>query len=190
MKVPIEVSARHIHLSKRGLQTLFGKGYKLKKVKNLSQPGGFAAEETVDIEINSRKIEKVRVLGPARGETQLELSKTDGIILGIALPLKDSGDIKGTPGFIVSGPKNKITVKQGAINTQRHIHCSPEEAKKFGLKDGRLVSVKTFGNLSITFHNVKVRVEKGYKLRLHLDTDEGNAAGIVRKGEGEIILVK
>ena len=188
IKVPIEVSARHIHLSKRDLENLFGKGYKLTKLKGLTQPGDFAAKETVDIESGSKKISNIRIIGPARGKTQIELSKTDAIILGMAIPVRDSGDIKGSPGIIISGPKNKIIIKEGVINTWRHIHCDPKEAKKLKLRNGALVSVKTLGNLSITFHNVKIRVGKNYKLRMHLDTDEGNAAGIIRSGEGEIII--
>jgi len=189
MKIPIEVSARHIHLSKRDLEKLFGRGYKLKKLKKLTQPEEFAAKETVDIEIGSKRISNVRVIGPVRAsKTQLELSKTDGIILGAVLPVRDSGDIKGTSGAVISGPKNKIIIKEGVINTQRHIHCNPKEAKKLGLRNGALASVKTLGNLSITFHNVKIRVGKNYKLCMHLDTDEGNAAGIMRNGEGKIII--
>ncbi|MFH1967763.1 MAG: phosphate propanoyltransferase [bacterium] len=187
-KIPIEVSARHIHLSKKDLEKLFGKRYKLSKLKDISQPGEFAAKETVDIEAGSKKILNVRIIGPGReAKTQLELSKTDGIILGMALPVRDSGNTKNSPGVVVSGPKNKIVIKEGVINTWRHIHCSFKKARKFGLEDKNLVSVKTLGNLSVTFHNVRVRLGKNYKFCLHLDTDEGNAAGIVRNGEGRII---
>lgn len=188
-KVPIEVSARHIHLSKRDLERLFGKGYKLKKLKGLSQPGEFSAKETVDVEANSRKISNIRIVGPTRGtKTQLELSKTDGVILGIAIPLKASGDIKGTPGVAISGPKNKIIIKEGVINTWRHIHCSHKEAERIGLRDKMLVSVQTGGHSAVTFHNVLVRVNKNNRLCMHLDTDEGNAACITRKGKGKILL--
>lgn len=189
IKIPIEVSARHIHLSKNDLEKLFGKGYKLEKLKDLSQPDEFAAKETVDIEAGSKKISNVRIIGPGREhKTQVELSKTDAIILGMALPARDSGDTEGSPGIIISGPKNKIIIKEGVINTWRHIHCGNKEAEKFGLKNGMMVSVKTSGNLAVTFHNVKIRIGKKYKFCLHLDTDEGNAAGIARNGEGEIII--
>lgn len=188
LKVPIEVSARHIHLSKSDLEKLFGKGYKLEKLKDLTQPGDFAAKETVDIEVNSKKILNVRIIGPVRKETQVELSKTDAILLGIAAPARDSGDLKNSSGAVIIGPKNKLELKKGVINTWRHIHCSPAEAKKFGLKNNGLVSVKTSGNLAVTFHNVRIKVGKNYKFCMHLDTDEGNAAGIVRSGEGEIII--
>ncbi len=188
IKVPIEVSARHIHLSKRDLEKLFGKGYKLTRLKGLSQLGDFAAKETVDIEAGSRKISNIRIIGPARKETQAELSKTDAILLGMALPVRNSGDIKKSPGAVIAGPKNKLALKCGIINTWRHIHCGFKEAKKFGFKNNMPVSVKTFGNLAVTFHNVKIRIKKNYKFCLHLDTDEGNAAGITRTGEGEIII--
>jgi len=188
--IPIEVSARHIHLSQKHLETLFGKGYKLKKMKTLNQPREFATKETLDLQGPSRKLSNVRVMGPIRKETQVELSKTDAIYLRIPAPLKDSGDLKGTPGITLIGPKNKIKLRRGVINTWRHIHCNPKEAKKLGLKDGELVSVKTKGESSVTFHNVKIRVEKKARLSMHLDTDEGNAAGITEKGRGQLLQHK
>jgi putative phosphotransacetylase len=186
-KIPIEVSARHIHLSKKDLEALFGKGYQLKRQKKLTQPGEFAAKETLDVKANSRMFFNVRVMGPPRKETQLELSKTDAIFLRLAVPLKDSGDLKGTPGVTIIGPKGKIKIKKGVINTWRHIHCNPKEAKKLGFGNGDLVSVQTKGKSSVTFHNVRVRVEKKARLCMHLDTDEGNAAGITRRGEGILL---
>ncbi len=187
MKIPIEVSARHVHLSKGDLEELFGKGYELKKMKDLTQPGEFAAQECVDIEAGARKISNVRIIGPARSKTQIELAKTDAITLGIAVPVRKSGDIKGTPGIMISGPAGKIQLEKGVINTWRHIHCSPKEAKKLGLKNGMKVSVKTSGKTAVTFHNVLVKIGENYRLCMHLDTDEGNAAGIVRAGFGEIL---
>lgn len=188
MEIPIETSGRHIHLSKKDLEKLFGKGYKLKKMKNLYQPSDFSAEETVDICGEGTRVLKLRVIGPVRSKTQVELSKTDAIYLGIAVPLRESGDIKGTPGAILSGPENKVKIKEGIINSQRHIHCSEKEAKKLGFKNKIMVSVQTEGPVAVTFHNVLVKVGKDYRLCMHLDTDEGNAAGIIRKGKGKIIF--
>ena len=187
MFIPIEVSARHIHLSKEDLGALFGKGYMLKKAKNLFQNGDFLATEKLNIEKRGRKINNVALIGPGRGKTQVELSHTDMIFLKIKPIVRDSGDIAGTPGVILSGPKGKIKIKQGVINTWRHIHCSLNEAKKNNLKDGDLVSVKTSGKCSITFHNVRIKTGKDYKLSMHLDTDEGNAACITKCGWGVIL---
>jgi len=186
-EIPIEVSARHIHLCQKDMEALFGKGYKLKKLRDLFQPGDFAVKEILEIKTNSGKSLNLRVVGPIRKETQIELSKTDAILLGMNSPIRDSEDLKGTPGAILIGPKGKIRLKQGIINAWRHIHCNFKEAKKFGLKNKTLISVKVNGLGSITFHNVKVRVEKKSRLCLHLDTDEGNAANIVKKGKGIIL---
>jgi len=186
-KIPIEVSARHIHLSQKDLEELFGKGYQLKKLRELVQLGEFVAEEKLDIQIGSKKISNVKIVGPVRKETQVELSHTDAIYLKVEPVVKESGDIQGTPGAILISSKNKIEIKQGVINTWRHIHCNSEEAEEFGLKDGMLVSVQTSGDCSTTFHNVRVRLNENYKLCMHLDTDEGNAACMPKKGEGIII---
>jgi len=188
MEIPIETSGRHTHLSQKDLEKLFGKGYKLRKMKNLYQPSDFAAKETVDIQGEGTRVLTLRVIGPIRNKTQVELSKTDAIFLGMAVPLKESGDINGTPGAVLIGPENKVKIKEGVINSQRHIHCSIKEAKRTGLKDRMLVSVQTEGPGSITFHNVLVKVKENYRLCMHLDTDEGNAACITRKGKGKILL--
>jgi len=186
-KILIEVSARHIHLSQGDIDKLFGKGYKLKKMKILSQPGEFAAKETLDIQVGLRKFLGVRILGPVRKETQVELSRTDAIYLKLNPPIRISGNLKGTPGIILISPKRKIKIGQGVIIAQRHIHCAINEAKKFGLRSGLVVSVKVKGLRAVTFHNVKVRASKDFRLSMHVDTDEGNAAGIIKKGEGVII---
>ena len=186
-KVPVEISARHIHLSQTDLEALFGKNYQLRKLKNLTQSSDFAAKETVDIQFGSRKIEKVRIIGPTREKTQVELSKTDAIKLGINPPIKSSGSTKGTPGITLIGPKKKIRIKEGVIIPWRHIHCTAEEADFLGVRKGQMVSVKVKGERAVTFHNVKIRVNKNYSLCLHLDTDEGNAAGINKKGWGVIL---
>ena len=187
IKIPIETSARHVHLSWEDLEALFGKGYQLKKMKNLSQPREFAAKEEIDIEANKRKILGIRILGPIRRETQVELSHTDLIYLRLKPMVKESGDIKGTSGALLIGPKGKVKLKKGVINAWRHIHCNPGEAERFGLKNRDLVLVRTKGICSVTFHNVRVRVNKNYRLAMHVDSDEGNAACIPKRGEGFIV---
>lgn len=186
-EIPVEVSARHIHLCKKDLEVLFGKGHQLKKLRSLTQFDEFAAKERLNIQVKSRKIPNVRVIGPIRRETQVELSHTDGVFLRIELPVKESGDLKGTPGATLIGPKGRIKIKKGVINAWRHIHCSPKEAKKLGFKNGMLISVKTKGICSITFHNVKIQIKPNCRLSMQLDTDEGNAACIMKRGEGVII---
>ena len=187
MKISIEVSARHIHLCKKDLEVLFGKGHQLKKLKDLTQPEEFAAKERLDIQVKSRKISNVRIIGPVRRETQVELSHTDGVFLKIDLPVRESEDLKATPGATLIGPNGIIKIKRGVINAWRHIHCSPKEAEELGFKNRMLVSVKTKGICSITFHNVRVRVKPNHRLYMQLDTDEGNATCIIKKGEGIIL---
>lgn len=186
--IPVEVSARHIHLCQKDLEKLFGKGYKLKKMKKLFQPGEFAAKETVEIKGKMKRSFNLRVLGPLRKETQVELSKTDAVYLRVLpIPIRDSGDLENTPGALLVGPKGKVNLQRGVINSWRHLHCNPQEAQKIGLKDRDLISMKVNGLGAVTFHNVKVRVEEDSLLCLHLDTDEGNAANIKERGKGEIV---
>ena len=186
-KIPIEISARHLHISQKDLESLFGKGYKLQKRNNLTQPGQFAAKETVNIRFGKKEIPKVRIVGPPRKKTQLEISLTDAFNLGMKAPIRKSGDLKGAPGILLIGPRGKLNIKEGVIIAWRHIHLSPAEAKMLRVKNGDLVSVKTQGKRSIIFHHVKIRISKRYRLCLNLDTDEGNAAGIVKKGTGILI---
>jgi len=186
-KIPIEISARHLHLCQKDLATLFGKGYKLNKKNNLAQPGQFAARETVNIRFGKREISKVRVVSPLRSKTQLEISLTDAFSLGMKVPIRKSGDLKGTPGILIIGPRNNFLLKEGVIVAWRHIHASPAEAKKWGIKNKDLVSVKIKGTRAVTFYHVMVRVRKDYRLSMHLDTDEGNAVGITKKGIGTLI---
>jgi putative phosphotransacetylase len=185
--IPVEVSARHCHLSKEDSEKLFGAGHELEKARQLYQPSDFACKETVDIQIGSKKIEKVRVVGPFRAQTQVEISLSDAVGSGLMPPVRLSGDLKGSVGVILQGPAGQVELKEGLIIAQRHIHCATDEAKKMKLKTGDVVSVKIEGERSVIFGKVIVRVKDDYKLCLHLDTDEGNAAGINKIGEGQII---
>lgn len=187
MKIPIEVSARHVHLCQKDLEMLFGRGYQLKKLRNLTQPCDFAAKETINIKSGSRIIPGLRVVGPIRKKTQVELSLTDAFFLEMNPPIRDSGNIEKTPGIILIGPKKEIHLKKGVIIHRRHIHSNQKEAKLLGIKNGEFVSVIIRGKRATTFHNIKVRVNKNYKLCIHLDTDEGNAAGIIKKSEGFLV---
>lgn len=189
MKIPIEVSARHTHLSKEDLEKLFGVGYELKPIKDLSQLGQFAAEETVTIATDKDKIEKVRILGPVRGQTQVEVSKTDARKLGIDPPVKMSGELAGSAGCKMIGPKGEVELKEGVIIAARHIHASPEEARALGVKDGDSIKVKVLhdGPRDISFDDVHVRVSPDFRLAMHIDTDEANAGDIQPGAVGEII---
>ncbi|MBU4332755.1 phosphate propanoyltransferase [Patescibacteria group bacterium] len=186
-KILIEVSARHVHLSQEHLEKLFGRGYELKPLKELSQKGQFAAEENLTLQTKQAEIEKVRILGPVREQTQVELSATDAYILRIKPPLRLSGDIKDSPGIKIIGPKGEVSLEQGVILAKRHIHADHSDAKKFSVSDGQEVSVKVAGRREVTFHKVVVRVHDEYVWRMHVDTDEGNAAGVVRTMRGEVI---
>jgi len=186
-KVLTEISARHIHLSQKDLEMLFGQGYKLKKLKKLSQADDFAAQEKIDIKLGKSILKGVRIVGPVRQQTQIEISLTDAFNTGVKPVLRLSGDLKGTPGAVLIKGQKKIKIKQGIIIAQRHLHCNPEQAELLKLKNKSLISIKVEGKRGITFHNIKVRVEQGYNLSLHLDTDEGNSAGILKKGKGKIV---
>lgn len=177
--VPVGVSNRHIHLSKADLETLFGAGYELTPIKDLSQPGQFACKEQLTIIGPSlRPIEGVRVLGPVRKESQVEISRTDSFTLKVKPPVRESGDIKGSAPITIVGPKGIVTLKEGCIIANRHIHMSDEEGKAFGLNDGDYVTVEVDGERRTTFHDVQVRVNKAFRLEMHIDTDDANAAGI------------
>lgn len=186
-KVPIEVSARHCHLAKPELQKLFGSDYELKKKRQLTQPSDFACEETITIKSNFHSIENVRVIGPLRNQTQIEISKTDAIFLGVDAPLRLSGDLKGSGAIKIVGPQGEIDLMEGLIVAQRHMHCSTDEAKKMKLKTGDSVCVGIKSERPVIFENVAIRVRDDYKLCLQLDTDEGNAAGINKVGEGYLV---
>lgn len=185
--VPVEISARHIHLNQADKNILFGKDYQLKSMKKLSQGEDFAAEETVDIEVNEQEIRGLRVVGPTRPQTQLELTLADSYKLKADIPVRISGDISGTPGFKIIGSAGVVVKKEGLIVAQRHLHISPEEADKYGIKNEDTVSVICGEKREITFHQVLVRVVKGFKLTMHIDVDEANAAGLKVCGAGKIV---
>jgi putative phosphotransacetylase len=188
-KIIIEVSARHVHLAQADLETLFGKGYQLTFLRKLSQRGEFAANEVIDLKTAKNILRHVRVLGPDRDYTQIEISKTDAFYLGLAPLVKDSGDLEGTPGLTIIGPKGEVQAEHGVILSHRHIHCSPSEAQKYGLKIGQLVKVNVLGKRSLVFDQVLVKVKEGYSWHMHIDTDEANAAGIDDSNNmGEVII--
>ena len=177
--VPVGGSNRHIHLSAEHLEILFGKGYELTPIKDLSQPGQFACKEQLTIVGPSlRPIEGVRVLGPIRKASQVEISRTDSFTLKVKPPVRESGDIAGSAPITIIGPKGTVTLKEGCIIANRHIHMSEEEGKAFGLKDGDYVTVEVNGERRTTFYDVQVRVNKAFRLEMHIDTDDANAAGI------------
>lgn len=178
MKLPIALSNRHVHLSQEHLDILFGEGYELTKKKDLSQPGQYACEEKVDIVGPKNTIKGVRVLGPVRGKTQVEISISDAFKLGIEPVIRNSGDIKGTPGAKLVGPKGEVELVEGVIVAARHIHMHTSDAEKFGVKDGDIVKVKTEGIRSLIFDNVLVRAGDTHALEMHVDIEEGNAAGV------------
>lgn len=190
LPIPVGVSNRHIHLKLEHLETLFGKGYSLTKYKDLTQRGQFAAEESVTLASCKSSIENVRILGPVRKDTQVELSLTDCFKLGITAPVKESGDIDQTPGIVVIGPAGAINLENGVIVAARHIHMSPDDAKKFCVENNQVVSVKSEGIRSITFHNVVIRVREDYVLDFHIDTDEANAAFLKTGDFVYIVLAK
>lgn len=185
----VSISARHAHLTDEHVEVLFGKGAKLTKMKDLYQDGFFAAEETVMVVgPKKRMLPTVRVLGPTRKETQVELAFTDSISLGINPPVRESGSLAGTPGCVLVGPKGVVELKHGVIRAERHAHMSPSEAAYYGVKDKDRMKLRVTANgCTTTFENILVRVGEGIKLEVHLDTDEGNAADLEHASKVELI---
>jgi len=176
--VPVGVSARHIHLTQEHVETLFGPGYQLTKKKEL-MGGQYACNEQVTIVgLKLRAIENVRVLGPVRSATQVEISSTDAIKLGIKAPIRESGNIAGSAPIAVVGPKGVLYLNEGCIVAQRHIHMSPADAMAAGVHDGEIVSVQADNERGTTFNHVKIRVHETFTLEMHIDTDEANASKI------------
>lgn len=177
-QVPVGVSARHIHLTQEHVEALFGEGYHLTKKKDL-MGGQYACNETVTIVgLKLRAIENVRVLGPVRKASQLEISATDAMKLGIAAPIRESGNVAGSAPVAVVGPKGVIYLKEGCIIAMRHIHMSPADASAAGVSDGDIVSVKADNERGTIFNQVKIRVSDSFTLEMHIDTDEANASKI------------
>lgn len=175
-EVPVGVSGRHVHLTREHLDTLFGVGYELTKIRDLVQPGQFAAAETVTVVGPKGVLERVRIIGPIRTYSQVEISRADSFKLGLNPPIRDSGDHANSPGCTLIGPKGEVVLQKGVIIALRHIHLSTSDAKRFGLRDHDIVAVSVSGERSLIFQNVLVRVNPNYKLEFHVDTDEANAA--------------
>ena len=186
--VLIETSARHVHVSRRVLDILFGEGYELTAKKDLSQPGQFACEERVQVIGPKNSFPAVSILGPVRPETQVELSAGDARSIGVKAPIRESGDLDGSAGCKLVGPKGEVELKDGVIIAKRHIHMTPEDAEKYGLSDKQVVSVKVdTAERSLIFGDVVVRVSPKYALAMHIDTDESNAAGCTPGLMGDIL---
>ena len=189
--IPVGVSNRHIHLSREHVDILFGEGYKLTPIKELSQPGQFACKEQLTIIGPSmRSIEGVRVLGPERKSSQVEISRTDSFTLKVKPPVRESGDIKGSAPVTIVGPKGIVTLKEGCIIANRHIHMSLEEAERFGVVDGEYADVELCGERRTLFYDVQIRAHKDFRLEMHIDTDDANAAGVGNGFKAKLIKRK
>ena len=186
-KVGVGISNKHVHLNEADLATLFGAGHKLTVKKQLSQPGQFAAEEMVDVVGPKGTLKGIRILGPTRKESQVELAMTDARVIGLSLPIRESGVLEGSPGVKLIGPKGELDLAKGAIIALRHIHLSPSQAKDANLKDKDWVTVKTFGSRPLIFEDVLIRSGDAHLSEMHIDTDEGNAAGLKNDDVVEII---
>jgi len=187
-KIVCGVSVRHVHLSREHLDILYGKDYKPKIFRELYQPGTYAYEEAVTIvgpKLNA--IQNVRILGPLRNKTQVELAKTDCVILGINAPVRRSGDLKGSASVVLIGPKGVVFLNEGVIRANRHIHLDTEDASYFGIKDNEEVDVRIGGPKGLTFNNVQVRISPDFKSEMHVDTDDANAADIANGTLVEIV---
>lgn len=184
----VETSARHVHVSQKDLETLFGAGYQLTPKKDLSQPGQYACEERVDVVGPKKTLGRVSILGPVRNATQVELSLTDARSIGVAAPIRESGDIEGSGACKLVGPAGEVEIPVGVIAAKRHIHMTPADAAEMGVADKDIVSVKidTDGR-ALVFGDVVVRVSDKFALAMHIDTDESNAAGCGREVYGEIV---
>lgn len=187
-KLVVNISARHMHVSPEHLEILFGAGAKLTVMRDLYQDGQFASEQTVTIiGPRHRTITNLRILGPTRKDSQIELAYTDGIAMGLDLPVRMSGNVQGTPGCIVLGPKGHVELKEGVIRAQRHAHMHPDEAAYYGVKNGDKMRLRVQGNCPTTFEEIICRVDKAVKLEVHLDTDEGNACNLPSAERVELI---
>lgn len=176
--VPVSISARHVHLQKEHLEVLFGKGYQLSKYKEISQPGQFACFEKVTLKGAKGTIENVRILAPLRKKTQVEVARSDARKLGISPPVRNSGNLEGSAPITIMGPKGSVSIEEGCIIADRHIHMAPLEAKAFGVKDQQRVSVQIEGAKGGIMEHVTIRVKDNYALDMHIDVDDANAFGL------------
>lgn len=189
VRIPIAVSARHVHLSRATLDCLFGHGYELRVRTWLSQTEQFSAQEIVTLVGPRGRVHDVRVIGPPRNHDQVEISRSDEFGLGIEAPVRISGDLAETPGIIVEGPAGRVVLPNGVISARRHIHMSPEDAQRFGIGNSVVVEVKIDSDgRDLVFGDVAVRIAPGFRLELHLDTDEANAAGVKSGDLAELLL--
>ncbi|MFC5448489.1 phosphate propanoyltransferase [Paenibacillus aestuarii] len=187
--IPVGVSGRHIHLSEGHVEELFGAGYRLSPLRELSQPGQFAAQETVTLVGPKGILPQVRILGPSRGATQVEIAQTDGYALGVHPPVRLSGQLAGTPGITIVGPLSAIRISEGVIIAKNHVHMSLQDAAAFQVVSGDRLMLQTMGERPVIFADVIVRVSERYVLDFHVDTDEGNAAGL-RTGDTVMCIGK
>ncbi|MEK7390103.1 MAG: phosphate propanoyltransferase [Elusimicrobiota bacterium] len=180
LDIPVGVSSRHCHLTRRHFKILFGADAEPKKIKNIKQPGFYAAEEVIDVKGPKGVLKNVRLVAPYRDATQIEIAATDAVALGLAPPVRESGSVKGSPGALLIGPCGQVELTEGVIIAQRHLHFSPVEAKALGVVSGEVVRVRAGGGAgrSTVFEDVVVRVSPMYSLEFHVDTDEANAAAI------------
>ena len=187
--ISIAVLARYAHLSQATLDRVFGPGYQLRPRTWLSQTGQFAAQEIVTLVGPAGRIQNVRVMGPPRSHDQIELSRTDELALGIEAPVRISGDLAGTPGIGIEGPAGRVSLSSGVISARRHVHMSPQDAERLGVQDGQTVQVKVDSrDRDLVFGDVTVRIAPDFRLEVHLDTDEANAAGIKNGDRGELLI--
>ncbi|MTV48650.1 phosphate propanoyltransferase [Heliobacillus mobilis] len=189
IQVPVGVSNRHIHLSQEDVDTLFGAGYQLSEMKPLCQPGQFACKEVLTVAGVKGVLSNVRVLGPTRKQTQVEISRTDSFTLGVQPPVRDSGDLKDTPGCVLIGPKGSVILKEGVILACRHLHIHSKDAEALAIKDKERITVSFGGERSVIFQNVLARVGDAMALEFHLDTDEANAC-MIKSGDVAYLIAK
>lgn len=187
LSVMVEASGRHVHLSQKDADALFGKGYQFKIKKELSQPGQYAYEERVDITGPKGTIKNVAILGPCRSKTQIEVSMTDARQLGINAPVRLSGDIDNTPGCKISNSNNSIDVSEGVIVARRHIHVTPEDAEKFNIKNNDTLKIKIFAGRPLIFDDICARISKDFSTAVHIDYDEANACGFTADAVGMLV---
>lgn len=188
--IRISVSARHVHLCKKDVESLFGPGYVLTEKSRLHLDTDFAANEMVNLIGPKGRVDNVRVIGPERAKTQVEISRTEEFKLGIDAPIRESGDLKDSPGIIIEGPKGRVEIPEGVICAMRHIHMSPQDAENYGVRDRDMVMVKIDGDRELIFGDVMVRVKPDYKLEMHIDTDEANAAELPPVAQGYLVRIE